>query len=114
MILPLGLLDDLPVVVLAIITAVFGVGRLTRVIVYDDFPPAVWWRIRWSKWTHDSAWTKLFTCYWCLSPWIMLACLAWWYVGLYVLWITIAWWIFWGWLALSYIAAIIIAHDERD
>lgn len=109
-------IDDFWIVLAAIAVAIGGVGRLTRVITYDDFPPSVAWRIRWSTWTKDGPWAKLFTCYWCLSPWIMAVCIGWFalsfiYLGL---WIAIAWWVFWGWLALSYFAAILVNHDERD
>jgi hypothetical protein len=98
--------------VLTIAVAVLGVGRLTRVIVHDDFPPAVWWRIKWSTWTHDGPWSKLFLCWWCLSFWIALICVGWFLLipgSVFFLW---SWWIFWGSLALSYVAAMIIVRDE--
>lgn len=98
----------------AAFTMIFGVGRLARIITYDDFPPATWWRMTWSKWTHDGSWAKLFTCYWCLSPWIMLIAIGWFIAGNYVVWIAVAWWLFWGWLALSYAAAILVNHDEKE
>lgn len=107
-------LPTLAVVILAILSAIAGVGRLARIITYDDFPPAVWWRITWAKITDDGPWTKLFTCYWCLSPWIMAVCIGWYFWGTVVEPIAWAWWIFWGWLALSYLAAILVNHDEKE
>jgi hypothetical protein len=103
----------LAIAIAAVLVAIAGVGRLTRAITYDDFPPSIWWRMRWATWTHDGPWTKLFTCYWCLSPWIMAVAIGWYLLGLLVLWIAIAWWLFWGWLALSYLAAILVNHDEQ-
>lgn len=97
---------------LTIAIAVLGVGRLTRVIVHDDFPPAVWWRMQWSKWTKDGPWAKLFLCWWCLSFWIALVCIGWFLladVSPFFLW---SWFIFWGALALSYAATMVIVRDE--
>lgn len=105
-------LDELHIGVIAILVAVLGVGRLTRVIVYDDFPPAVWWRIKWSEWTHDGPWTKLFLCWWCLSFWVSLVCIGWYIVGYYVPWVAWTWWVFWGALAISYAAVMVIVRDE--
>lgn len=106
---------DQPLVILAaVLVAVFGVGRLTRVLTYDSFPPAAWIRAKWETVTADKAsgrpgeWGKLATCFWCATPWIMLVCIGW---GLLssLHW---SWWLFWGWLALSYLASIVIARDE--
>lgn len=105
-------LGEIPVAVLAMVVAVLGVARLTRAIVYDDFPPSVWWRIKWSEWTNDGPWSKLFLCWWCLSFWVALACIGWFLVGLLVPWIAWAWWIFWGALALGYLATMVIIRDE--
>jgi hypothetical protein len=111
---PFAELDPHAYAVLALVVAIFGVGRLARIITYDEFPPAVWWRVKWSGWTKDGPWTKLFTCYWCLSPWIMAVAIGWYWIGAYVVVLSWLWWIFWGWLALSYVAAIVVNHDERE
>jgi len=104
--------DDHWVAVLAIIVAIVGVARLTRVIVHDDFPPAVWWRIKWATWTKDGPWAKLFLCWWCLSFWVALACIGWFLlIDLHEFWLW-SWWIFWGALALSYLATMLIVRDE--
>lgn len=101
-------LDQPLLIIAAVIVAVFGVGRLSRVITYDKFPPAVWVRLQWQKITKDGPWALLASCFWCATPWIMAVCIAWgWFSSLH--W---TWWAFWGWLALSYIATIIIARDE--
>lgn len=111
---PFGLLGTTEVAILAILVGIFGVGRLGRIMTYDDFPPAVWWRIQWAKITKDGPWTKLFTCYWCLTPWIAAVAIGWYWLGYYVPVIGLLWWIFWGWLAIAYAAAILINHDEKD
>lgn len=98
-------------IVTAVLIAVFGVGRLTRVITYDDFPPAVWARMQWDKVTRDGPWAKLAHCFWCCTPWIMLACMVWGWLAIGTAW-GWTWFAFWGWLALSYVSSIIIARDE--
>lgn len=105
-------LDNIWIAVLSIIVGIVGVARLTRVIVYDDFPPSVWWRMHWAAWTKDGPWAKLFLCWWCLSFWVALGCIAWFLlidVHPFFLW---SWWIFWGALAGSYLATMLIVRDE--
>lgn len=96
----------------AVLIAVLGVGRLARVLTYDKFPPAIKVRMFWDRVTSDGQWALLAHCFWCASPWIMLICMGWFYVGTLIVGIGIAWWIFWGWLALSYVASMIVARDE--
>lgn len=107
-------LPDWLIALLAIATAVLGVGRLTRVLVYDDFPPSVWVRIQWDRITRDGPWSKLVHCWWCASFWVALACLGWWLGGMHVEWIMWAWWVFWGGLAVSYVATMIIVRDTPN
>jgi hypothetical protein len=104
--------ETIPESVVVALVAILGVARLTRVIVYDDFPPAAWWRAKWTDITNDGPWAKLFTCWWCLSSWIALLCILWFIAGLYVVWIAWAWWIVWGMLALGYAATMVIVRDE--
>jgi hypothetical protein len=99
-----------PILILAAIAvAVAGVGRLSRVLTYDDFPPSVWVRMQWAKLTKDGPWSKLASCQWCATPWIMLICLSW---GVFseLHW---SWWAFWGWLGISYLSSILIGRDEQ-
>jgi hypothetical protein len=107
-------LNDWPLWLVAVAVLVLGVGRLVRIITYDDFPPSAWARSVWDTITNDGPWSKLAHCFWCLTPWVMLGAMAWYWVGTMVPWINVAWWIFWGWLALSYLASMIIARDEPD
>lgn len=100
----------------AVLVAVVGVGRVSRILTYDDFPPAEWARLQWLNLTRNrktgdnGKWGKLAVCQWCATPWIMAVCIAW--GGFSSLhW---SWWVFWGWMALSYAASIVIARDEPE
>lgn len=104
------LMENPALFVLAVVTAVLGVGRLTRVLTYDSFPPAVWIRDRWSRITKDGGWSLLARCFWCATPWIMLGCILWAILSDFH-W---TWWAFWAWLGLSYLAAMVIARDDPN
>lgn len=106
--------ESLPLILLTAAVAVLGVARLVRGIVYDDFPPSVWWRGLWVGWTEGSGWESLFTCWWCLSFWIALICIGWFIAGLFLFWVAWAWWIFWGALAIGYLAPMVIVRDGQD
>lgn len=105
------LIENPIVLLLALATAIFGVGRLTRVITYDSFPPAVWARKFWvEKVARGGAWGLLAECFWCATPWVMAVCIGWgWFSSLH--W---TWWVFWGWLGISYLASMVIARDGDD
>lgn len=100
------------IAVLAMAVGVLGVGRLTRVIVYDDFPPATWLRMQWDRITNDGEWSKLFHCWWCMSFWVSLLCIGWFLLIDLHPFFQWSWWIFWGALALSYVATMVIVRDE--
>lgn len=104
--------ETLPLILLTIAVAVLGVGRFVRAVVYDLFPPLVWWREKWTSWTDGTGWQLLFTCWWCLSFWVSAACIGWWIWGLFVPWAAWAWWIFWGSFALGYLVPMLIVRDE--
>jgi len=101
--------------ILAILVAVLGPARLARVVTYDDFPPAMWLRkkvVRALAARKRGDWAKIATCFWCFTPWVVLASMGWFILGLVVPWIGVLWWVSWGWLALSYLASWWIARDE--
>ena len=112
-------LPDLPAVwfwAAAAAVAVLGAGRLTRLIVHDAYPPAVavrrWWvRVTWNKDSEvEGRWGLLATCHWCASPYVFaIALLSAWLTDLH--W---GWWLFWGWLAGSYLTAMVVERDEKD
>jgi hypothetical protein len=103
---------DWPTAVAALFVAILGVGRLSRLITYDLWPPAMAVRDWWDNLTKHGEWSKLIHCQWCLTPWLMLVCLLTFAAGLLVAWALIAWFAFWGWLALSYLASMVVARDE--
>lgn len=98
----------------AVLVAVLGVGRMARLVTHDQFPPSAWLRAFWQDkvTAKRPAWSLLFICFWCLSPWIMLVAIVWFLFTLQYEWVAWAWWFFWGWMALSYVAAMITARDE--
>lgn len=110
------LIDNPFLMVLAILTVIFGVGRFTRVMVHDPFPPAIAVRMAWDRITNDGPWSKLLHCWWCFSFWATLGCIGWFAWGQIPGWgfLNVIWWVFWGALAMSYLAAIVIARDEPN
>lgn len=109
-------LPDLFIAIIAILTGLLGVARLTRIVVYDDFPPAVWFRT-WvvhalDRGPYARAWSKIVTCWWCLSPWLALVCILWWTFLIPVHpFFMYAWWAWWGMLAGGYVATMVIVRD---
>lgn len=105
--------ETLPLTLLTLAVAVIGTARVARIATYDDFPPAMWLRQRWVDMTDGTGWQNLATCFWCATPWLMLLTVGWFLAGLlWVPWLTVAWWIFYGWMALSYLASQYILFDE--
>lgn len=99
--------------ILAAAVAVAGVGRVIRLVTYDDFPPSEWFRSTWVKITKGSKWGKIAYCLWCFSPYITAFAIAWLIVGLlWVPWLTGAWWVVFGWMAVSYLASLLAYWDE--
>lgn len=102
-------MSDLHLVAFFLLAALAG-ARLTRLVVFDSYPPSVWLRVKWDDWTEDSQWNPLLKCGYCLSPWLVLALgLVGWFSGPHWLW-----WAFTAWMAASYIAAIVVAYDGDD
>lgn len=105
-----------PQLAVAAVVAVLGVGRLSRLITYDAWPPSAWVRLLWANLTtgarfqkiFGTGWDKLFFCQWCMTPWLMLGCVLW-GVGTGL---GPVWWIFWGTLALAYVASMVVVRDE--
>lgn len=104
---------------LVVAIGILGVGRLARLITYDAFPPSVWWRKTWAGVTakpdgSEGSWEKLFTCYWCLTPWLVLVAGVALYIAWDVLWLAVIWLVFFAWLGISYVISMIVNRDERD
>lgn len=107
------LIDHPLLLLLAVLVVVFGAGRLTRVLTYDLYPPTIALRSWWiGKVTKGNGWAKLADCFWCASPWVTAIAIGTFFLTPLQPWILWTWWIFWGWLALAYVAAIVLARDE--
>lgn len=98
------------VVLAAVIIGTLSAARLTRLLTQDTFPPAVWFRIKWDNLTEGSGWNTLFHCHWCLAPWMTLPVGLWgWLSNLHT-----SWWVFNAWLAVAYVASMIVERDEKE
>lgn len=107
------MLADLPqwfVLLAAVVVGVLSVARLTRLLTQDTYPPVAWLRSQWERITHDGPWADLATCPFCAAPYIAAVVLAW---GLATDLHT-AWWVVNGWLALSYVAAMVVVRDTPE
>jgi hypothetical protein len=90
--------------VAAAVVGVLAAARLTRLIVYEAFPPAVWLRTRLAG---RGRWRDLVGCHYCTAPYVTAVVLgAGWAVG-WSLW----WWVPTVWLAASYVAAMVVSWD---
>lgn len=94
--------------VAAALCGVLSAARITRLMVADDFPPAVWLRIKVDDLTHEGPWSKVVHCGWCFGPYATALVLG---TGVlsHLHW---AWWLVNGWLAASYLASLIVYWDE--
>lgn len=98
----------------AALVAILSSARLTRLLVVDSWPPAAWFRIKWDEWTadedgNDGPWGALVHCPWCMAPWMTLIVFG---SGL-LSGLHLVWWVIFGWLALSYVSASIVARDSQ-
>lgn len=94
--------------VAAAIIGILSIARLTRLLTQDTFPPAVWFRIKWDTITKEGAWAMLAHCHFCLAPWIAIPIGAWALLSDFH-W---SWWLFNGWLAVAYLASMVVHFDE--
>lgn len=103
---------------------VLSAARLTRLAVYDDFPPVKWLRNKYTESNDGSDWSLLALCGFCASFWItalvvVTGLLADVYgdanepVGDDAPWFLL-WWIVNGTFAASYLAASYVARDGDD
>ena len=111
--------------VAVIATTIISAARLTRLAVYDKFPPVAWVRDKYLDATDGSGWGLLALCGFCMSFWVTAIVVGWGELaGVYVNdlpespsindWSYCAWWIINGTFAASYLAATYIAHDGDD
>lgn len=95
--------------VAAAIIGTLAVARTLRLVIWDDFPPVAWLRLRGIALLGDT-WGKLLTCQFCLAPYAVAVMMGWAYAS-DLHW---TWWIINGWWAASYLAAIVVAYDQPD
>lgn len=97
-------------IVAAVLIGVISVARTARLLVWDDYPPTIWLRMKWDDLTHESAWNKLLHCQFCLTPYLAAGLYGWWWLadGHWT------WWVINGIWAGSYLAAILVAYDQPD
>lgn len=103
-------MTELVLWILAFIVGSLSAGRITRLLVHDDFPPVVWFRIKWDDKTDGNGWNKLFHCHFCLSFWTVLPIGAWaWLSELHA-----SWWVFNTIMAATYVVPMIVERDQKD
>lgn len=103
-------MEQMIIVAVAVLTGILSSARLTRLLTQDEFPPAVWLRIKWDTLTEDNGWNKLFHCHWCMAPWTTAVVGLWgWLSDLHV-----SWWVFNIWLAAAYVNSMIVERDEVE
>lgn len=101
--------------VFAFIVAVFAVGRITRLVTFDQYPPIRWIRARWDLKTAESGWNELLHCPYCFAPYVAtplvvafaVATSGWDIFTTFLGW----WWVACTSLAVAYIAASFVASD---
>jgi hypothetical protein len=102
-------------IIAAVVVGILSVARLTRLLTVDTWPPVVALRDWWDSKTsvvedgeeREGPWYALVSCPYCAAPWLTIPILAW-AVLSDTHW---TWWLFNGWLAVAYIAAIIVVKD---
>lgn len=104
-------------IAVAVVT-ILASARITRLAVYDDFPPVKWVRDKYLEATDGSNWQLLGICGYCFSFWVTLTVVAWADLsGIFEgptsdpnLWAS-GWWFFMGAFGASYLAAAFVAND---
>ena len=94
----------------AFIITVLSAARTARLIVWDDYPPTIWFRMKWDDLTGENPWNKLFHCQFCLTPYLVAGIMVWGYLS-DLHW---TWWVANGWWAMSYLAASYVAYDQPE
>lgn len=97
--------------VVATLVGVVSVARTARLLIYDDFPPTAWLRVRFTAlFDDDNPWRKLVECQYCITPYLAAGMLAWAWASDLNTW----WWVVNGTWAGSYVAAILVSYDQPE
>lgn len=95
--------------VAAAVIGTLSVARTARLLIFDDLPPVKWLRAQIiGRYRDESDWVKLWSCQFCMAPWLAVGMGLWFWLGHD----NPVWWIVNGWWAASYLAAIVVAYDE--
>lgn len=95
--------------VVAVLVGVVSVARTARFLIYDDFPPMTWLRVRFlARFDEENKWSKIAECQYCITPYLAAGMLAWAWVSDLNEW----WWVINGVWAASYAAAILVSYDQ--
>jgi hypothetical protein len=97
------------IIAAAVAVGVIAVARLTRLVVDDDFPPVAWLRREYMARANES-WATLPTCAFCVAPYFTAGSLAW----ALLTDLGTAWWVFHGWLAVAYLASMLVVRDTPE
>lgn len=89
------------------VIATLSSARITRLLIFDKFPPIQWIRNKYADKTDGSDWQLLVICPYCMSFWVTAAVLWW---GHSSGW-DLPWLLTNGVFASSYLAAIVMVHD---
>ena len=112
--------------VAAFVLSVVATGRITRLLVWDTYPPSMWLRSKWDNLTgiRDESgrlmrdengdvvgpWVPLLHCGYCAGMYVAaLVVLSGWLSD----WHT-AWWVITGTLTAAYLGPIVMAYDGED
>jgi len=94
----------------AAVVAIVGTGRLVRLGAEDSWPPVLWARNKWIERFNTSNWSELAICPFCQGPYWAAITVAWALLSDFH-W---SWWVFYSWLSVAYLAAIVVARDIPD
>lgn len=97
---------------LAVVVALLASARLTRLVVHDSFPPALWARSQWDKLFKSQGWALLLQCAWCFGFWATAFVVGTFFLTFLATWIAWTWWLGFGILALSYPVSQYVYFDE--
>lgn len=96
------------VLLAAFVVGTISVARMSRLLVWDDFPPVAWIRLKFFVAVGDSPWRKLMECAFCQAPYLSAVMFLWGWLSNLAWW----WWVPNTWWAMAYLAAILVARDE--
>ena len=104
---------------LTLAIAVLSVARTTRLIIWDEYPPAKWLRDKWDA-KVTGGWNTLLHCGFCAAPYVAVGMAVWtlavqpWKAPFDAWSAEWWWWVLNGTWGLSYVASIVVAHDQPE